>query len=146
MEMDNSVMILLCTCIVSFVMGFLLSRFFTNAPEKSRSDRDNEKTKKKDNKNDNKKEGSESESERSDSDDDEEEEHKMVFGIRQDLKMAKGKAAAQCCHACLGAYKLAKKKKPDAVRIWSRSGQKKITVALPDLEALYVAFFSPSCH
>ena len=31
-------------------------------------------------------------------------EYKMVFAVRMDLKMGKGKAAAQCCHACLKSY------------------------------------------
>ena len=30
---------------------------------------------------------------------------KMVLVVRQDIPMTKGKAAAQCCHACLEAYK-----------------------------------------
>ena len=36
------------------------------------------------------------------------EEMKMVLVVRQDLKMGKGKAAAQCCHATLAAYKSVK--------------------------------------
>ena len=32
---------------------------------------------------------------------------KMVLVVRQDLKMGKGKAAAQCAHAAVGAYKKA---------------------------------------
>jgi PTH2 family peptidyl-tRNA hydrolase len=32
---------------------------------------------------------------------------KMVMVVRSDLGMGKGKIAAQCCHACLGAYKRA---------------------------------------
>lgn len=30
---------------------------------------------------------------------------KMVFLVRTDLNMSKGKIAAQCSHACLGSYK-----------------------------------------
>jgi FtsZ-interacting cell division protein ZipA len=29
---------------------------------------------------------------------------KMVLVVRTDLEMGKGKAAAQCCHACIAAY------------------------------------------
>ena len=36
--------------------------------------------------------------------------------VRQDLKMGKGKAAAQCCHATLAAYKQAKRRSPDVLR------------------------------
>ena len=42
-------------------------------------------------------------SEYSDISDDED--TKLVLVVRQDLKMGKGKAAAQCCHATLAAYK-----------------------------------------
>ena len=41
----------------------------------------------------------------SDSDNESDEEYcKMVLVVRTDLGMTKGKAAAQCCHACLAAY------------------------------------------
>ena len=36
---------------------------------------------------------------------------KQVMVVRTDLKMGKGKIAAQCCHACLGAYKKCDKDK-----------------------------------
>ncbi len=52
--------------------------------------------------------------------------------------MQKGKVAAQCCHATLGAYKLAKKKDPKGVKKWSWYGQAKITVSIPDEAAMYV--------
>mmetsp|Transcript_33570 Transcript_33570/g.79679 ORF Transcript_33570/g.79679 Transcript_33570/m.79679 type:complete len:110 (+) Transcript_33570:79-408(+) len=38
----------------------------------------------------------------SDSDDDEQTSYKMVLVVRQDLKMGKGKIAAQCSHAAVG--------------------------------------------
>merc|ERR1712013_91011 len=53
---------------------------------------------------------------------------KMVLVVRQDLKMGKGKAAAQCCHATLSAYKQARRKCPEALRVWECSGQQKVTV------------------
>ena len=46
----------------------------------------------------------------------------------QDLKMGKGKAAAQCCHATLAAYKQARRKCPEVLRVWECTGQPKITV------------------
>ena len=48
--------------------------------------------------------------------------------VRQDLKMGKGKAAAQCCHATLAAYKQARRKCPEVLRVWECTGQPKITV------------------
>merc|ERR1711973_937244 len=54
--------------------------------------------------------------------------HKMVLVVRNDLKMGKGKAAAQCCHATLAAYKQAKRKCPETLRVWESTGQPKITV------------------
>jgi len=53
---------------------------------------------------------------------------KMVLVVRQDLKMGKGKAAAQCCHATLSAYKQARRKCPEALRAWECNGQPKVTV------------------
>lgn len=46
-------------------------------------------------------------------------------------KMKPGKMAAQCCHACLGAYKLARKHAPSAVRSWALTGQAKVCVKVP---------------
>jgi len=57
------------------------------------------------------------------------EELKMILVVNQGLSMSKGKMAAQCCHACLGAYKRAS---PAAIKAWSRRGQAKITVKAPD--------------
>ena len=42
--------------------------------------------------------------------------------------MGKGKAAAQCCHATLSAYKQARRKCPEALRAWECNGQPKVTV------------------
>ena len=60
----------------------------------------------------------------------------MVLVVRQDLKMGKGKAAAQCCHATLAAYKQAKRKCPDTLRVWEATGQPKITVKVESEEEL----------
>jgi len=53
---------------------------------------------------------------------------KMVLVVRNDLKMGKGKAAAQCCHATLSAYKQARRKCPEVLRSWECNGQPKVTV------------------
>ncbi|CEG40545.1 peptidyl-trna hydrolase [Plasmopara halstedii] len=62
--------------------------------------------------------------------------HKMVMCVRTDLKMGKGKIAAQCCHATLGAYKLALKRTPDAVRGWEMLGQAKVCLKVESEEEL----------
>jgi len=61
---------------------------------------------------------------------------KMVLVVRTDLKMTKGKAAAQCCHATLSAYKQARRKAPDVLRLWECSGQQKVTVKCESEEEL----------
>jgi len=63
---------------------------------------------------------------------------KMVLVVRQDLKMGKGKAAAQCCHATLSAYKSARRKCPDLLRTWEVGGQQKVTVKAESEEDLLV--------
>lgn len=47
---------------------------------------------------------------------------KQAIVMRTDLKMGKGKIAAQACHACLESYKKADKRK---IREWELFGQKK---------------------
>ena len=61
---------------------------------------------------------------------------KMVLVVRTDLKMGKGKAAAQCSHAAVGVYKSAKKSSPDALRSWERMGQPKIVTKVDTEEQL----------
>uniref|UniRef100_K3WU49 peptidyl-tRNA hydrolase n=1 Tax=Globisporangium ultimum (strain ATCC 200006 / CBS 805.95 / DAOM BR144) TaxID=431595 RepID=K3WU49_GLOUD len=62
--------------------------------------------------------------------------HKMVLCVRTDLKMGKGKIAAQCCHATLGAYKRAVKRAPKAVRAWEMLGQAKVCLKVDSEEEL----------
>ncbi|KAI3627367.1 hypothetical protein CBS14141_001368 [Malassezia furfur] len=64
------------------------------------------------------------------------EECKMVLGVRTDLKMDKGKIAAQCGHATLAAYRLAKRITPRYVQTWQRLGQTKIAIKVPNEEGL----------
>ena len=70
------------------------------------------------------------------------EECKMVLGVRMDLKMDKGKIAAQCgCvttnrHATLAAYQAAKRQCPQYIRTWQLLGQTKIAVKIPDEESM----------
>lgn len=48
------------------------------------------------------------------------------MAIRGDLKMQKGKVAAQCGHASVGAYAKAVKDKPKTVKRWLRFGKNTI--------------------
>eukprot|EP00041_Stephanoeca_diplocostata_P029279 m.861166 g.861166 ORF g.861166 m.861166 type:complete len:163 (+) comp23530_c2_seq10:196-684(+) len=57
---------------------------------------------------------------------------KMVFLIRKDLKMEKGKIAAQCGHATLACYKAARKYQRKVVERWEQMGQAKIALKIDD--------------
>jgi len=54
--------------------------------------------------------------------------YKMILVVRNDLKMGKGKIAAQCCHAAVGAYEEARVKIPAILRKWEYTGAAKIAV------------------
>ena len=62
--------------------------------------------------------------------------YKMVLCVRMDLKMQKGKIAAQCGHATLGTYQRAVKYCPDIVKSWSHYGQAKIALKCPNEETM----------
>jgi PTH2 family peptidyl-tRNA hydrolase len=53
---------------------------------------------------------------------------KQAIIIRSDLKMGKGKLAAQASHASLSAYAIAKSQDPKGARQWEGEGQKKIVL------------------
>lgn len=67
---------------------------------------------------------------------------RMTLVVRQDLKMGKGKAAAQCSHATLSLYKKITNPNSDAynpqmVRRWEYgNGQAKITLQVPNQEGM----------
>ncbi|ORY23341.1 PTH2-domain-containing protein [Rhizoclosmatium globosum] len=69
-------------------------------------------------------------------------EWKMVLLVRTDLDMGKGKAAAQCCHATLAAYRKLKQRirRYDpawaGLRNWERYGQAKVTLKCPNEEEM----------
>jgi len=63
----------------------------------------------------------------------------QVLVVRTDLGMGKGKAAAQCCHACLAAYVESTQRNPQAVEAWEEGGQAKVTLKGESEEELYVA-------
>jgi len=58
---------------------------------------------------------------------------KQIIVVRRDLKMSKGKTAAQSCHACLGSYKKSDKEK---IQKWENDGQAKIILRVDSLEEL----------
>lgn len=56
------------------------------------------------------------------------EDFKMVLVVRNDLKMGKGKIAAQCSHATLGLYKKLHDRAPKALNRWEMCGQVKVVL------------------
>ena len=150
--------VLVALLVVAFVTGALLARFFgrpssappaSSVPSSTTPKEANKKAGAEDESEDDDEdyEDSESEDDEEDEDEDEDEdddgeEHKMVLCVRTDLKMQRGKVAAQCGHAVLGAYREARRRgrsgKEDqevcreALRQWSRQGQAKIALAIPD--------------
>ncbi|XP_057506667.1 uncharacterized protein LOC130789903 [Actinidia eriantha] len=58
------------------------------------------------------------------------EDFKMVLVVRNDLKMGKGKIAAQCSHASLGLYKKLLHRAPKALNRWEMCGQVKVVVKI----------------
>ena len=54
--------------------------------------------------------------------------HKMVIVVRTDLKMSKGKMAAQAGHAAVSASEYARKNRPEWWSPWIIEGQCKIAV------------------
>ncbi|XP_020017414.1 peptidyl-tRNA hydrolase 2, mitochondrial isoform X2 [Castor canadensis] len=63
-------------------------------------------------------------------------EYKMILVVRSDLKMGKGKVAAQCSHAAVSAYKQIQRRNPHVLKQWEYCGQPKVVVKAPDEEAL----------
>ncbi|XP_043520319.1 peptidyl-tRNA hydrolase 2, mitochondrial-like isoform X1 [Frieseomelitta varia] len=61
--------------------------------------------------------------------------YKLILVIRTDLKMGKGKVAAQCAHAAVAAYKAAENY-PEILHAWEKCGQAKITVKVDSNSAL----------
>ena len=56
----------------------------------------------------------------------------MVFLVRNDLTMGKGKAAAQCAHAALACYKRANHQSPEWLKKWETFGQAKVALKVHD--------------
>lgn len=60
----------------------------------------------------------------------------MVLVVRTDLNMSKGKIAAQCSHAAVGAFEKAQRKDPVSLQIWQNDGQAKVAVKTDSLEEM----------
>jgi len=55
---------------------------------------------------------------------------KQAIVVRSDLKMGKGKVAAQVAHASLSAAEFARQRKPGWYEGWKEGGQAKIVLKL----------------
>ncbi len=58
---------------------------------------------------------------------------KQVMVVRTDLKMGKGKIAAQCCHGSIGAYK---KTSPSKIKKWENEAYAKVICKVSSVEEL----------
>jgi len=61
---------------------------------------------------------------------------KQCIVVRTDLGMSIGKTCAQVAHASLEAAEIARKEKPDWYEKWKKEGQKKIVLAVDNLNKL----------
>jgi PTH2 family peptidyl-tRNA hydrolase len=62
--------------------------------------------------------------------------YKQTIVIRADLKMGKGKLAAQASHASLSAYKKVSRTNPEIARAWETEGQMKVVLKVGSEEEL----------
>lgn len=64
---------------------------------------------------------------------------KLVMLVNTDLKMKKGKIAAQCAHSAVGIYKkLLKENKKQLIDEWQKNGEAKIALKVNNLEQLLI--------
>ncbi|MBI5227201.1 peptidyl-tRNA hydrolase [Candidatus Micrarchaeota archaeon] len=66
--------------------------------------------------------------------------YKQTIVVRADLKMGKGKLAAQSSHASLSSYKKVAKSNPDVARAWEDQGQAKIVLKVSSEKELLEYF------
>jgi len=64
------------------------------------------------------------------------EEYKLVVLVRNDLKMGKGKIAAQVGHAAVECALFAEKKDKKSFDAWYRCGQRKVVLKVDSMEEL----------
>jgi PTH2 family peptidyl-tRNA hydrolase len=66
----------------------------------------------------------------------------QVLAVRNDLKMGKGKVAAQCSHATLGLYKKVFHCAPKALQRWEMCSQVKVVTKVnSEQEMLFLQVF-----
>ena len=58
---------------------------------------------------------------------------KQAMIVRTDLKMGKGKIAAQCCHGSIGAYK---RTSPEKIKKWENEAYAKVVCKVGSLDEL----------
>jgi len=66
--------------------------------------------------------------------------YKQAILVRTDLRMSKGKIAAQAAHAAISAAEECRKLRPDWLEAWLSEGQKKVVLKVEteaDLKKLY---------
>jgi PTH2 family peptidyl-tRNA hydrolase len=63
--------------------------------------------------------------------------YKQVIVVRTDIKMSKGKMAAQAGHAAVSASEYARKNRPEWWTPWITEGQCKIAVKVKSVEEMY---------
>jgi PTH2 family peptidyl-tRNA hydrolase len=62
---------------------------------------------------------------------------KLVIVTRTDLKLSRGKLAAQVAHAAVTCALVSKKRDPETFKQWYEEGQRKVVLKAQDLKALY---------
>ncbi|MCL2786482.1 MAG: peptidyl-tRNA hydrolase Pth2 [Methanomassiliicoccaceae archaeon] len=65
-------------------------------------------------------------------------EYKMVIVVRADLKMSKGKMAAQASHAAVNCALAAKKRDPESLERWMNNAYPKIVLKAKDEAELFL--------
>jgi peptidyl-tRNA hydrolase, PTH2 family len=61
---------------------------------------------------------------------------KMALVVRTDLKLSKGKTAAQCAHAAIICYQNSMEQEPRLLKQWCQYGQAKVVLKVDNLSEL----------
>jgi PTH2 family peptidyl-tRNA hydrolase len=62
--------------------------------------------------------------------------YKQAIIVRQDLKMSKGKTAAQVAHAAVSSYIAARRRRQEWAESWMNEGQKKVVLKAESMEEM----------